>query len=113
MEVRAVGKYIRVSPLKLKKVADLVRGKSINEAMNILNFAQPQNAQEVAKVLKSALANARNNFGLEPDTLYVKNAVVDKGPVLKRIRPRARGRADLIRKRAAHITVILEVSESQ
>ncbi|MEA3485219.1 MAG: 50S ribosomal protein L22 [Candidatus Aerophobetes bacterium] len=107
MEVKAVGKYIRVSPLKLKKVADLVRGKSTSEAMNILNLAQPQNAREVAKVLKSALANAQNNFGLDPGTLYVKNAVVDKGPVFKRIRPRARGRADLIKKRTAHITVIL------
>jgi large subunit ribosomal protein L22 len=107
MEVKAIGKYIRVSPLKLKKIVDLVRGKSTSEAMNILNFAQPQNAREVAKVLKSALANAQNNFGLDPSTLYVKNAVVDKGPVFKRTKHRARGRADLIRKRTTHITVIL------
>jgi len=108
MEVRAVGKYIRVSPLKLKKVADLVQGKPVEEAMNILNFIQKKNAREMTKVLKSALANARNNFGLDSSALYVKNAIINKGPVFKRVRPRARGRADLIRKRTSHITIVLE-----
>ena len=112
MEVKAVAKYIRVSPLKVKKVTDLIQGKPVAEAVEILNFTRKGRVIEVAKVLKSALANAKNNFGLDSDSLYVKNALVGKGPTLKRMKPRARGRADLMRRRSSHITIILEEFES-
>ncbi|MFQ6066475.1 MAG: 50S ribosomal protein L22 [bacterium] len=108
MEVKAVAKYIRVSPLKVKKVTDLIQGKPAVEAVQILNFTRKGGVGEVAKVLKSALANAKNNFELSSDTLYVKKALVGKGATLKRTKPRARGRADLMRRRSSHITIVLE-----
>lgn len=108
MEVKAVAKYVRVSPLKIKRVADLIKGKQAEEAIKILNFTRIGNAPKVRKVLKSAMANAQNNFGLASNTLYVKRAFVDKGSTLKRVKPRARGRADMIRRRTSHITVVLE-----
>lgn len=108
MEVRAVAKYIRVSPLKIKRVTDLITGKQAQEAIKILNFIRIGNARQVKKVLESALANAQNNFGLASDTLYVKRAFAGKGPIIKRMKPRARGRADTIRRRTSHITVVLE-----
>jgi len=107
MEVRAIAKYIRVSPEKVRKVTSLIQGKQIGEAMEILDFVHSGNAQKVKKVLKSAMSNAQNNFGLSSNILYVKRAFVDKGPVSKRTKPRARGRADLIKKRTSHITIIL------
>ncbi|RLE10519.1 50S ribosomal protein L22 [Candidatus Aerophobetes bacterium] len=108
MEVRAVGKYIRVSPRKVQKVVELIRGKPVAEAINILNFTPKQSARQIKKILESAIANAENNFDLDSDTLYVKRALVNTGPTLKRIKPRARGRADLIRKRTSHITIVLD-----
>ncbi|MEA1965434.1 MAG: 50S ribosomal protein L22 [Candidatus Aerophobetes bacterium] len=108
MEVKAIAKYVRVSPFKIKEIADLIQGKQVEKARSILNFAVKKNALLVEKVLKSALSNAENNFGLTPNGLYVKKVLVDKGPTFKRIKPRARGRADLVRRRTSHITVILE-----
>ena len=108
MEVKAVAKYIRVSPIKVKKVTDLIQGRPVGEAVEILNFTRKGTVGKVTKVLKSALANAKNNFGLDSDSLYVKKAVVGKGPTLKRMKPRARGRADVMRRRSSHITIILE-----
>ena len=108
MEVSAVAKYVRVSPSKVKRVTDLIKGKQVEEAIKILNFTRIGNARKVKKVLKSAMANAQNNFGLASNTLYVKRAFVDKGSILKRMKPRARGRADMIRRRTSHITVVLE-----
>lgn len=108
MEVKAVAKYIRVSPQKVKKVTDLIQGKPAGEAVQILNFTRKGTVTEVTKVLKSALANAKNNFGLNSDSLYVKKALVGKGPILKRTKPRARGRSDLMRRRSSHITIVLE-----
>lgn len=108
MEVRAVAKYVRVSPLKIKRVTDLIKDKQAEEALKILNFTRIGNARKVRKVLKSAMANAQNNFGLARDALYVKRAFAGKGPILKRIKPRARGRADMIKRRTSHITVVLE-----
>ncbi len=108
MEVRAVAKYVRVSPLKVKRVTDLIKGKQAEEAIKILNFTRIGNARKVKKVLKSAMANAQNNFGLASNALYVKRAFADKGSILKRMKPRARGRADMIRRRTSHITVVLE-----
>lgn len=104
----AVARFVRVSPTKARRVIDLVRGKSVAEALDILRWA-PQSASEpVAKVIASAAANAQNNEGLDPDTLVVATVMADEGPTAKRIRPRAQGRAFRIRKRTSHITVIVE-----
>jgi large subunit ribosomal protein L22 len=105
---QAVAKYVGISPTKARRVIDLVRGKSVAEALDILRWA-PQGASEtVAKVIASAAANAQNNEGLDPDTLVVATVYADGGPTAKRIRPRAQGRAFRIRKRTCHITVIVE-----
>lgn len=105
---RATAKHVRVTPMKARRVVDLVRGKSVAEALDILKFA-PQSASEpVAKVVASAAANAENNLGLDPRTLVISRAFVDEGTTLKRFQPRAQGRAFRIRKRTSHITVIVE-----
>lgn len=108
MEARAVAKYIRVSPQKARLVVDLIRGKKIGEAQKILNFSRKYSAALVSKVLKSALANARQNPNIDEKVLYVKEAYVDQGPSLKRWRARAQGRAAAIKKRMSHITVVLD-----
>jgi large subunit ribosomal protein L22 len=104
----AVARFVRVSPTKSRRVIDLVRGKSVAEALDILRW-EPQAASEpVAKVIASAAANAQNNDGLDPATLVVATIYADGGPTAKRIRPRAQGRAFRIRRRTSHITVIVE-----
>lgn len=104
----AVAKYVGISASKARRVINLVRGKSVEEALDILRWA-PQSASEpVAKVIASAAANAQNNNGLDPRTLVVATVYADEGPTAKRIRPRAQGRAYRIRKRTSHITVIVE-----
>jgi len=104
----AVARFVRISPTKARRVIDLVRGKSVTEALDILRWA-PQDASEpVAKVIASAAANAQNNEGLDPSSLVVATVYADGGPTAKRIRPRAQGRAFRIRKRTSHITVIVE-----
>ncbi len=104
---------MRISPTKARRVIDLVRGKSVTEALDILRWA-PQDASEpVAKVIASAAANAQNNEGLDPSTLVVATVYADGGPTAKRIRPRAQGRAFRIRKRTSHITVIVESRPSR
>lgn len=104
----AKARFVRVSATKARRVIDLVRGKSVAEALDILRWA-PQSASEpVAKVIASAAANAQNNEGLDPDSLVVATVFADEGPTAKRIRPRAQGRAYRIRKRTSHITVIVE-----
>jgi len=108
VEAKAVAKYVRMSPRKVRLVADLIRGKSAEEADQILKFTNRRAAAPVRKVLKSAVANAVNNHDLLEDQLVVKAAYVDEGPTLKRILPRARGRADIIKKRTSHITIIVE-----
>ena len=103
-----MARFVRVSATKARRVIDLVRGKSVDEALDILRWA-PQDASEpVAKVIASAAANAQNNDGLDPATLVVATVYADEGPTAKRIRPRAQGRAFRIRKRTSHITVIVE-----
>jgi large subunit ribosomal protein L22 len=103
-----VAKYVGISASKARRVINLVRGKSVEEALDILRWA-PQSASEpVAKVIASAAANAQNNNGLDPRTLVVATVHADEGPTAKRIRPRAQGRAYRIRKRTSHITVIVE-----
>jgi large subunit ribosomal protein L22 len=104
----AKARFVHVSASKARRVIDLVRGKSVTEALDILRWA-PQDASEpVAKVIASAAANAQNNDGLDPATLVVATVYADEGPTAKRIRPRAQGRAYRIRKRTSHITVIVE-----
>jgi large subunit ribosomal protein L22 len=104
----AEARYVRVTPMKARRVVDLIRGLPAREALTVLQFA-PQSASEpVYKVLASAVANAENNDRLDPDTLQVAAAFVDEGPTMKRFRPRAQGRAYRIRKRTSHITVVVE-----
>jgi len=104
----ARARFVRDSPTKVRRVIELIKGRSANEALAVLRFAPQAASEQLAKVLASAMANAENNLDLDPDTLWVKNATADEGPTLKRIRPRAQGRAYRIRKRTAHITVIVE-----
>ena len=107
MEARAQARNVRVSPTKARRVVDLIRGMGVEDALVTLQFA-PQGASEpVGKVLASAVANAVNNHQMQADDLVVAAAYVDEGPTLKRIRPRAQGRAYRIRKRTSHITVIV------
>jgi large subunit ribosomal protein L22 len=108
MEAKAVAKYIRMSPQKVRLVVDLIRGKKVQEAVNTLMFTRKYAAGIVAKVLKSAVANASQNPNIDENTLYVKEIFVDQGPSLKRWRARAQGRAAGIKKRTSHITVVVE-----
>jgi len=104
----AVARFVPFSPTKARRVIDLVRGKSVAEALDILRWAPQDASTTVAKVIASAAANAQNNDGLDPSTLVVATIFADGGPTAKRIRPRAQGRAFRIRKRTSHITVIVE-----
>ncbi len=105
---KATARFVRVTPMKARRVLDLIRGKDVDEALDILRFA-PQSASEpVYKVLASAVANATNNLGVDRRTLVVNTAFADEGPTLKRFQPRAQGRAFRIRKRTSHITVVVE-----
>jgi large subunit ribosomal protein L22 len=108
METRAVAKYVRISPRKARLVMGQLRGKRVEEALNLLNFAPQKSAYIVKKLINSAVANAEENTEIDVDTLFVKTIFADEGPTLKRFRPRAMGRATRIRKRTSHITVILE-----
>lgn len=108
MESRAVARYVRVSPRKVRLVMDEVRGKSVEEALRRLAFAPQKGAKIVRKLINSAVANAEHNHGLDVDSLYVKRIYADEGPTLKRWRPRALGRATRIRKRTSHLTVVLD-----
>ncbi|MBP8644528.1 MAG: 50S ribosomal protein L22 [Syntrophobacteraceae bacterium] len=107
MEVRAVSKYLRISPHKARLVADLVRGKMVADALTTLKFTPKKGARFINKTLRSAVANAENVRSIDVDTLFVKVILVDEGPRLKRWRPRAMGRATRILKRTSHITVVL------
>ncbi len=104
----ATARFVRVSPMKSRRVLDLVRGKSVSEALTILKYAPQGAAQPVAKVVASAAANAENNFGLDPRTLVISEAYANEGPTMRRFQPRAQGRAFQIRKRTSHITVVVE-----
>ncbi|NLN86833.1 MAG: 50S ribosomal protein L22 [Syntrophomonadaceae bacterium] len=111
MESRAIARYIRVSPLKARQVADLVRGKDIKEALGILRYTNKKSAPLINKVVNSAVANAEHNFDMDSDALYISEIMIDEGPTLKRMRPRAYGRADVKRHRTSHITVVLKERE--
>jgi len=105
---KATAKYIRVTPRKVKIVADLIKGKSIDEAYAILMYTPKAASPILAKVLKSAEANAVNNNGLNRDDLYVADAIANPGPIIKRFMPRARGSANRINKRTSHVTIVLK-----
>lgn len=104
-ETKAIARYIRMSPFKVRRVLDQIRGRSYREALIILEFMPYKACDPVLKVLRSAVANAEHNAGLDPATLVVSKAFADGGPTLKRFRPRAQGRAYQIRKPTCHITV--------
>ena len=108
MEAKAVAKYVRMSPIKLKPVTDLVRGKDLNEALTILKFTSGKGAELVEKVVQSAAANAENNFDLNRDDLYVAEISANQGPTMKRWRAGAQGRASMILKRSSHVSVTLK-----
>lgn len=107
----ATAKFVRVSPMKARRVLALVRGKSVSEALAVLKYAPQGAAKDVAKVVASAAANAENNFGLDPRTLVVSECWANEGPTMRRFQPRAQGRAFQIRKRTSHITVVVESKE--
>jgi len=112
-EIRAVAKYVRISPRKVRIVMDLIRGKDVADALAILKFTPKRGAVLITKVLNSAIANAENNFDLDAENLYVAKCFVDQGPTMKRIHPRSRGQAFGILKRTSHITVIVSEKEKE
>ncbi len=107
METRAISRFVRISPRKVRQVVDLIRGKKIEEALAILRFSPQRATEAVTKAVKSAAANAENNHQMDRDELFVKACYVDQGPTLKRFKPRAMGRADVMRRRTSHITVVV------
>jgi large subunit ribosomal protein L22 len=111
LEAKAVARYVRIAPRKVRPVVDLIRGKSVEEALAVLRFTPDRAARVVAKVVQSAAANAEHNLELPRDSLRVARAYVDHGPTMRRLQPRARGRADIIRRRSSHITVIVAGEE--
>ena len=112
MEAKAVAKYVRMSPSKLKPVADLVRGKDLRDALNILKFTPGKGSEIMEKVVQSAAANAENNFDLNPDDLYVAEVYANQGPTMKRWRAGAQGRASMILKRSSHVGVTLKEKDN-
>jgi len=112
MEVAAKHKFARISPQKARLVADQIRGLPVEKAVETLEFSVKKAATLIKKVLNSAMANAENNLGADIDELYVSKIFVDEGPIMKRIQPRAKGRADRILKRTSHITVMVSDSRS-
>lgn len=111
MEAKAIAKHVRISPRKVQIVADLVRGKNADEALAILKFSNKNGARVLEKVVKSAIANAENNFDMDKENLYISEAYANQGPTLKRWRPRAQGRAFIIRKRTSHVGVVVKERE--
>ena len=113
MATKATLKYVRISPQKMRLVVDQIRGLPVDRALNILTFSNKKGADIVKKVLESAIANAEHNDGADIDELKVSSVCVDVGPTLKRLRPRARGRADRIIKRMSHLTVTVAEPEER
>ncbi len=111
MEAKAVVKYARIAPRKVQLVANLIRGKQIDEALAMLKYTPRAAAPVIEKLIKSAMANAENNHGMDADNLYISEIYANQGPIMKRFRPRAFGRAAAIRKRTSHIGVVLKEKE--
>ncbi len=108
MVSKAIHKHARVTPRKVRRIMDLIKGKKAGEALITLKFLPHRSAQIVAKILKSAMANAEQKKVADPESMKIIKAVADQGPTMKRMMPRAMGRADVIRKRTSHITLVLE-----
>lgn len=111
LEAKAILKYARISARKVKIVADLIKGKDVNEALAIVKFTPKASSEIIEKLLKSAIANAENNHNMNSQNLYVAEIYANQGPTLKRIRPAAKGSAVRIRKRTSHITIVLREKE--
>jgi len=111
MEVRASVQRVRISPRKARLVVDLVRGKKVNDAIDIVRFVPNRAGEDVERLLKSVRANAENNFDLDPETLWIKEIFADDAPQMRRFKPKARGRVGKILRRSCHITVIAEDRE--
>jgi large subunit ribosomal protein L22 len=112
MATSATLKFVRISPQKSRLVADQIRGQSVDKALNILTFSNKKSAAIIKKILESAIANAEHNDGADIDELKVSKIFVDQGPTLKRLRPRARGRADRLLKPTSHITITVEEQDN-
>lgn len=108
MEARAKATFVRIAPRKVQIVLDLIRNKPADEAMAILKYTPKAACEPLAKLLKSAMANAENNFDMDMASLYVAECTVSQGPTLKRIRPRAQGRAYRINKKSSHVNIVLK-----
>lgn len=108
MQIVGKIKYLRIAPRKVRLVADLLKGRKIEDAQNILNFTSNKAALPFSKLLKQTLSNAKNNFQLQESGLFISKILVDEGPKLKRVFPRSRGRAEQIHKKTSHITLFLE-----
>jgi large subunit ribosomal protein L22 len=104
----AKASYVRVTPMKARRVIELIRDMPAQDALQVLKFSPQAASEPIAKVLASAIANAEHNFSLDPESLIITRAYVDEGPTMKRFRPRAQGRAYRIRKRTSHITIVVE-----
>jgi len=111
LEARAQARYVRIAPRKVRIVLDLIRGKKVDEALSILRFTPKAASPILEKLLRSAIANAENNFNMNRDALYISQCYADQGPILKRYRPRAQGRAFSIHKKTSHITIVLKEKE--
>ncbi|MFS1514672.1 MULTISPECIES: 50S ribosomal protein L22 [Chengkuizengella] len=112
MQAKAQAKYIRIAPRKVKLVIDLIRGKEVGEAISILRHTPKASSPVIEKVLNSAIANAEHNYEMDPNSLVVSEAYVNAGPIMKRFRPRAMGRASRINKRTSHITLVVTENKS-
>ena len=112
-EAKAIAKFVRIAPRKVRIVMDLIRGKDVADAFAILKFTPKRGSALISKVLKSAVANAENNFDMDADKLYVSTCFVDQGPTLKRYHPRSRGQAFSILKHTSHITVAVSQKENE
>ncbi|MEW1979435.1 50S ribosomal protein L22 [Citricoccus sp. NPDC079358] len=118
MEAKAIARHLRVTPMKARRVVNLVRGKQANEALAILQFAQQGASEPVYKLVASAVANARvkadrEGLAFNEDALFITEAFVDEGPTMKRFQPRAQGRAGRINKRTSHVTVVVATEEEE
>ena len=111
MQAKAIAKYVRISPLKVNFICKEIRGKQVDEALNILKFTPKKGARILEKVLNSAIANAEHNFGLNREDLFVSQAYANNAPVMKRWRPKAKGMAYPILKRSSHVGVVVEERE--
>lgn len=108
MEAKAIARYVRITPRKVGIVCDLIRGKSVGVATALLMQTPKSASEPLLKLVKSAAANAENNHGMDPEKLYIAETYADPGPIIKRIMPRAQGRAYRINKRTSHITVVVK-----